>query len=131
MRPEPKRRIDTNAAAGPRAGLQSAFANLDLGNLPPAPEPPAAPAAALPTWKLGRVVLSRETAHRGGKTVIVVDDFATHLPASVIESVAKKLRQGCGCGGTIRGRTIEVQGNDVGKIRTLLEGEGFAVAGIR
>ena len=29
----------------------------------------------------------RETARRGGKTVIVVDDFASHLPDTVIEAV--------------------------------------------
>lgn len=131
MRPEPKPRIDTNAAAQPRAGLNAAFGALDLPNLPAGPE--AAPPAGAPlrTWKMGRVVLRRETAHRGGRTVIVVHDFATHLPLSVIETVAKKLRGACGCGGTIRERTIEIQGDQPGKIRALLEAEGFQVAGVR
>jgi translation initiation factor 1 len=133
MRQEPKRRIDTNAARSPRAGLHAAFAGLDL---PGAPEPapastPPAPAPALPTWKLGRVVLRREVAKRAGKTVIVVDDFATHLPLSVIDATAKKLRQACGCGGTVRGRAIEIQGDQPAKIRAFLEGEGFAVAGLK
>lgn len=131
MRPPPKRRIETAAAAQPRDGLNAAFANLSLPDLPPAPAGPAPAAAPLPTWKMGRVVLRRETAHRGGKTVIVVDDFATHLPGSVIETVARKLRQACGCGGTVRGRAVEMQGEQVGKIRALLESEGFQVAGVR
>jgi len=131
MRPEPKRRIDTNAAANPTAGLNAAFAKLDLPNLPVGPEPVPKPAAPQEIWKMGRVVLRRETAHRSGRTVIVVDDFATHLPLSVIEKMAKKLRQACGCGGTVRERTIEIQGDQPAKIRALLEAEGFQVAGVR
>lgn len=133
MRPE-KKRIDTNAAQSPREGLNSAFAGLNLSNLPSGPAegpPPAASAPAKAEWKLGRVVLRKETAHRGGKTVIVVDDFASHLPASVIETMAKKLRQACGCGGTVRERSIEIQGDQPAKIRELLESEGFQVAGVR
>lgn len=130
MSQEPKRRIDTNAAAG-RAGLNSAFSTIALPNLPPgpAPAPPAAP--PLPVWKLGRVVLRRELAQRAGKTVIVVDQFATHLPLSVIETMAKKLRRTCGCGGTVRERMIEIQGDQPAKIRAVLEGEGFEVGGVK
>jgi translation initiation factor 1 len=130
MRPEPKRRIDTNAAAQ-RGGLNPAFANLDLPDLPAGSPLPPPPAPALPVWKLGRVVLRRELARRGGKTVIVVHDFATHLPLSVIEATAKKLRHACGCGGTVRDRTIEVQGDQAARIRDFLEGEGFQVAGVK
>jgi translation initiation factor 1 len=130
MRPEPKRRIETNAA-NQQGGLNAAFAGLDVPNLPAGPEAPAQPAPALPVWKLGRVVLRRELARRGGKTVIVIHDFASHLPLSVIESTAKKLRQACGCGGTVRDRTIEIQGDQPGKIRAFLESEGFQVAGVK
>ena len=131
MRPEPKRRIDTNSGAQPRAGLNAAFGSLDLPNLPAGPQSGTARPAPLPTWKMGRVVLRRETARRGGKTVLVIHDFATHLPLSVIETVAKKLRTACGCGGTVRERTIEMQGDQAGKIRELLEAEGFQVAGVK
>ena len=131
MRPEPKKRIDTSGPRSPLGGLGDAFAGMKLPNLP-APEPSIAPEKpAEPLWKMGRVVLRRETAHRGGKTVIVVDDFATHLPPSVIENVAKKLRAGCGCGGTVKERRIEVQGDQPAKVRAILEGEGFEVAGVR
>ena len=131
MSQAPKRRIETNAAASGRAGLNPAFASIDLANLPagPAPVPPAA--AALPVWKPGRVVLRRELAQRAGKTVIVVDQFATHLPLSVIETMAKKLRRTCGCGGTVRDRMIEIQGDQPAKIRAVLEAEGFEVAGVK
>ena len=138
MRPEPKKRIDTNAAETSRPLLNAAFSGLDLPGLPAAPDvdpnatekatPPAAPEKL---WKMGRVVLRREKAHRGGKTVIVVHDFATHLPLSVIESVAKKIRAACGCGGTVKDRTIEIQGDQPARIRAALEAEGFQVAGVR
>jgi translation initiation factor 1 len=131
MRPEPKKKIDTSVPQSPLAELGNAFAGMNLSNLP-ACDPPKAPATeAEPLWKRGRVVLRRETAHRGGKTVIVVDDFDTHLPAFVIEKVAKKLRAGCGCGGTVKERRIEIQGDQSAKVRAILEGAGFQVAGVR
>jgi translation initiation factor 1 len=82
-------------------------------------------------FKLGRVVLRRETAHRGGKTVVVVDQFAPNISLKQIQALAKKLRSACGCGGTTKERSIEVQGNHIDKIRQLLEEEGFRVAGVR
>jgi translation initiation factor 1 (eIF-1/SUI1) len=36
----------------------------------------------------------------------------------------------CGCGGTTRERAIEIQGDQPGRIRELLEQEGFRVAGV-
>ncbi len=126
-----KKHIDTNAAQSPRLGLNAAFANLNAGDLPPGPATAPAPDAPQAIWKMGRVVLRKETARRGGKTVIVVDDFATHLPESVIEKIGKKLRQTCGCGGTVKGRKIEVQMDQPARIRSALEAEGFEVAGIR
>jgi len=127
-RPQPAR-ISTDAAV--QSGLHSAFAQLKIDSLPPVPERKVPTAPADPAWKMGRVVLQRQTAHRGGKTVIVVRDFATHLPASVIERVAKKLRAACGCGGTVRDRTVEVQGDQPARIRAWLESEGFEVGGVR
>lgn len=79
----------------------------------------------------GRVVLRRETAHRGGKTVIVIHEFASFISTQAIEDLARKLRQLCGCGGTTRERMIEVQGDHAAKIRSILEQEGFRVAGVR
>jgi len=81
--------------------------------------------------KFGRVVLRREKAHRGGKTVIVVHDFGSHITGAQIERLATKLKKACGSGGTIKDRTIEIQGDQPGKIRELLEAEGFQVAGVK
>lgn len=132
MRPEPKKRIDTSGTNTPLASLGSAFAGMNLPDLPAGEgtEPQQKPQPE-PLWKMGRVILRKEKAHRGGKTVIVVDDFATHLPLSVIEATAKKLRAACGCGGTVKDRRIEVQGDQPGKVRAILEAEGFQVAGVK
>lgn len=115
--------------------INNPFADLQIDNLPlgerigAAAPLPLEPASAKKTR--GRVVLRKETAHRGGKTVIVIHDFATFISTSSIEDLARKLRHACGCGGTTRQRTIEIQGNHVAKIRALLEQEGFHVAGIK
>ena len=129
---EEKKRLDTHAAQSPRTGLNTAFAGLAVPNLPAGPAP-ASVTSEKPqaVWKMGRVVLRKETARRGGKTVIVIHDFATHLPQSVIETVAKQLRHTIGCGGAVKGRTIEMQGNQPEKIRAALEGQGFQVAGVK
>jgi translation initiation factor 1 len=111
------------------AGLAPALENL---NVPLAENLSAAPLDSNePVWKMGRVLLRRETAHRGGKTVVIVYDFATHLPLSQIEKVAKKLRAACSTGGTIKDRTIEIQGDQVAKVRATLEAEGFVVGGVK
>ena len=132
MPPAPRKRLDTTGPQAPLGGLDAAFAGLTLpDDLPAAPPAPPASAPAAATWKMGRVVLRREKAHRGGKTVIVIDDFATHLPPSVIETVARKVRAACGCGGTVRDRRVEIQGDQPAKIRALLVAEGFQVAGVK
>jgi translation initiation factor 1 len=113
----------------PQPELNNPFAGLRMEGLPPGPEPPPVKPATRKAG-LGRVVLRRETAHRGGKTVIVVHDFAPSIPLHVIEELGRKLRNACGCGGTTRQRAIELQGNQVARIRSLLEEEGFKVAGI-
>ena len=131
MRPAPKKRIDTGPEQSPLTGMDAAFAGLSV---PVAPDgtPPAAPSApSASAWKMGRVVLRREKAHRGGRTVIVIDDFATHLPLSVLETVARKVRAACGCGGTVKDRRVEVQGDQPAKVRAVLAAEGFQVAGVK
>jgi translation initiation factor 1 len=124
---KPKKRIEVNAKQKPLTDLREV--EINWPNLPAGPE--ESPDVSESLWKLGRVVLRRERAHRGGKTVIVIDHFATHLPISVLEKAAKKIRLACGCGGTVKYRTIEIQGDQPGKIRAILEAEGFLVAGVK
>ena len=120
------------SSVGGAPQLNSPFAGLQIAGLPPGPATvaPSASQAAARKPKLGRVVLRRETAHRGGKVVIVIDDFAPHIGMAFIEELGRRLRNACGCGGTIRQRAIELQGNQPARIRAFLEEEGFQVAGI-
>jgi translation initiation factor 1 len=115
MRQNPKKRIQTAGPTSPLAKLGDALPEMELPK--ESNQSPPTEKTATPLWKLGRVVLRRETAHRGGKTVIVVDQFATHLPLSLIETIARRIRVSCGCGGSIKGRTIELQGDQPARVR--------------
>lgn len=135
MRSEKQKRIATDPQQQGLAELGNALAGLNLGPLPPAPEtpsPPVKPDAGKPDkpGKLGRVVLRRETAHRGGRTVIVIHDFPPAITASALGDLARDLRRAIGTGGTVCDRTIEMQGDQPGKIRAFLEKLGYHVAGV-
>ena len=105
--------------------MNNPFGQLSSDGLPPGPDLPVRQP------KLGRVVLRRERAHRGGKTVIVIHDFAPQITGKRIEELATMLKKSCGCGGTLKGREIEIQGDQPGRIRAVLEAEGFQVAGVK
>jgi translation initiation factor 1 len=122
-----KTRIDIS---GQQSALQSPFAALQLEDLPDAPPQPEREMAVAAPTKMGRVVLRREKAQRGGKTVVVVSDFEDRIPDAEIEDLAKKARQACGCGGTVRGREIELQGDNAPKVRSFFASAGFRVAGV-
>jgi translation initiation factor 1 len=115
------------------AGLANPFASLNVEGLPTretsSPSSPEPAKEAKPS-KYGRVVLRREKAHRGGKTVIVIHDFAPNISYDYIEKLSGRLKAACGCGGTTKERTIEIQGDQPGRIREFLEAEGFKVAGV-
>lgn len=119
------KRIPVSGSAQPLA--VNPFAGLDLGPLPAGPE--VDPTSRQPR-KRGRVVLRREKSQRGGKTVIVVGDFATHLSVAEIDDLARRAKQACGCGGTVAGREIELQGEDSSRVRRFFEAEGFKVDGV-
>ena len=123
-----KQKLDLSPSG---AGLANPFAALSASGLPAGPEtPPAKPDAVAKPSKFGRVVLRREKAHRGGKTVIVIHDFAPNISYAYIESLAGKLKSACACGGTAHERVIEIQGDQPARIRAFLEQEGFQVAGV-
>jgi translation initiation factor 1 len=119
---------------GPSGGMGGAFANLELTGLPdfePVAQASSCGGGVQRTPSPGRVVLSRLTAHRGGKTVLVLDGFGPQHTDAAIEALAKQLRAGCGCGGTVRGRVVELQGDQPGRVREWMESRGFQVAGVK
>jgi translation initiation factor 1 len=72
----------------------------------------------------GRLDIKRTTAGRGGKTVTIVTGF-TGIGLPEKESLAKKMRNACGCGGTVKDGEIEIQGDQREKIAQILTDAGF------
>ena len=124
MAREQKQRIATAAAPELRT---NPFAALDLGPLRDAPVEPAA--AQLPPIKepKERLLLRRSTAHRGGKTVLVLEGFSPAWNAPKLESLLHELKTSLGCGGKIEENTLELQGELADRLIPLLESRGFAV----
>ncbi len=118
--------------SGPQAPLQNPFAALSSEGLPEgaiAESAPVAPSAPVGKKK-PRIVLRREKSQRGGKTVVVVSQLPTHLSPPEIENLCRTARKGLGCGGTVQNREIELQGDQVDRVRAFFEKEGFTVGGV-
>lgn len=99
----------------------------------PAPDPESEPSApASGAARRGRVVLARETKHRGGKAVVIVRGLP-QLPAwdaAAIEQLAKELKRALGCGGTVEDGEIVVQGDRPAQVAEWLRAQGFRVDGV-
>jgi len=107
---------------------QNPFGALSGAGLPTASQSVNQPAAkavtVAPARNRGRVDIKRTTAGRGGKTVTIVTGFVgIGLPEK--ESLAKKMRNACGCGGTVKDGEIEIQGDQRDKIAQILSAAGF------
>jgi translation initiation factor 1 len=108
---------------------QNPFGALNAAGLP-ATKPASAPAstgrsgAAKPEKNRGRVDIKRTTAGRGGKTVTLVTGF-TGIGLPEKESLAKKMRAACGCGGTVKDGEIEIQGDQRETVARILSEAGF------
>jgi translation initiation factor 1 (eIF-1/SUI1) len=100
---------------------------------PSAPVRETKPASNKP---LGRVVMRRETKHRGGKAVIVISGFEAvrGFDSEALAALAKRLKQALGCGGTVEekqgAREIVLQGDKPAKVAELLRAQGFRVDGV-
>lgn len=112
---------------GGQALGQNPFAALSGAGLPAGPKP-AVGGSSLPEARAqrnrGRVDVRRETGGRGGKTVTVIDGF-TGIGLPEKEQLAKKLRAACGCGGTVKDGTIEIQGDQRETVARILSEAGF------
>jgi translation initiation factor 1 len=123
-----KKRIPTD---GGQAFGQNPFAGLNIEGLPPAADEPnaatAPPVSSGPAPKRksrGRVDILRQKAHRGGKTVTVVQGFVgIGLPEK--EQLAKAMQRTCGTGGTVKEGRIEIQGDKRTEVARILSDAGF------
>ena len=87
----------------------------------------AAPPAKKAVIKTSATVvrLGRETKGRRGKGVTTVADLP--LDEAGLLEFAATLKQRCGTGGTVRGGTIEIQGDQRDRLAAVLEGMGYRV----
>ncbi|MBT3320755.1 MAG: stress response translation initiation inhibitor YciH [Anaerolineae bacterium] len=69
--------------------------------------------------------LHRESKGRKGKGVSLVKNLM--LNEKDMKVLAKKLKQGCGSGGTIKNGIIEIQGDHRDKMAELLEKLGYKI----
>jgi len=81
------------------------------------------PKATIPTDGIIRIF--RETKGRKGAGVSIVKGF--DLNTADIKAIAKRLKQVCGSGGTVKDGTIEIQGDHRDIIKTQLEKDGHTV----
>jgi len=73
----------------------------------------------------GVVRVGRETKGRKGKGVTVITGVP--LPDDELSELARKLKQLCGAGGTVRDGVIEIQGEHRDKLVEALQKEGWTV----
>jgi translation initiation factor 1 len=71
------------------------------------------------------VYLHRESSGRGGKAVSLVKNLV--LSENDLKALAKRLKQDCGTGGTIKDGIIEIQGEHREKIAEVLRKLGYKV----
>ncbi|CNH35465.1 translation initiation factor Sui1 [Yersinia aldovae] len=73
----------------------------------------------------GIVRIQRQTSGRKGKSVCLI----TGIDSSdeMLEKLAAELKKKCGCGGSIKGGVIEIQGDKRDLLKHLLEAKGMKV----
>lgn len=69
----------------------------------------------------GKLRVKKEVKGRGGKAVSVVEG----LPKSVLKDVAQTLKRKLGTGGSVKGTTIEIQGDRKPEILEVLKQLGY------
>jgi translation initiation factor 1 len=71
------------------------------------------------------IYLHRETSGRRGNAVTLVKNLV--LSTDDLKTLARKLKQECGTGGTIKEGVIEIQGEQREKIADILQKLGYKV----
>ncbi|MCB9681062.1 MAG: translation initiation factor [Alphaproteobacteria bacterium] len=113
---------------GGGSSLGDLFGALGVKASAPAasPAPTPAPAAAVPVPGApdlsGKVVLRRSKKGRGGKTATLVQGVGGGPVA--LDTLAKTLRKQLGCGSSVDGDDVVVQGDQVDRVAAALEAMG-------
>ena len=72
-----------------------------------------------------QIVYLHRASGRGGKAVALVKNLV--LSTENLKALAKKLKQECGTGGTIKDGVIEIQGEQQEKVANVLRKLGYKV----
>ena len=125
MAREKKQRIATDAAPELRT---NPFASLEIqGRASPSGDTGIPPVTSGSTQPTERLLLRRSTAHRGGKTVLILEGFSPPWNAAKLDNLLRELKTSLGCGGKVEARTVELQGELADRLVPLLESRGFSV----
>lgn len=73
----------------------------------------------------GIVRIQRQVSGRKGSGVCVISGL--DLPDDELKKLAAELKKRCGCGGSVKEGTIEIQGEKRELLKQLLEQKGFKV----
>lgn len=121
-----KNKIATDGAC--ESLVDNPFAGLSADGLPPAKHPPVASTSAKKPEpkKRGRVDIRREKSGRGGKWVTVVaGEGFLHIAPRELETLLQKWKGQCACGGTIKGKVLEIQGDQRDYVARELTAMGY------
>ena len=72
-----------------------------------------------------RVEVRREKAGRGGKKVTTLKAFPSYTSTKTLELMTSEFKKLCACGGTLKGRVIELQGDVCDRVCDKLKADGF------
>ena len=61
--------------------------------------------------------------------MVVVSQLPTHLSPPELENLCRDTRKALGCGGSLQGREIELQGDQPDRVRAHFEKLGYLVVG--
>jgi translation initiation factor 1 len=102
----------------------SPFAQLEAlrDKLPQGTRPATNPATSAAPKAPTRAVVRMERKQRGGKEVTVVEKLA--LPPDELARWCRELKQALGCGGSVEGDTIVLQGDLRSRLERLLQDRG-------
>lgn len=120
-----RRREDRSQAT--EGSFERPFAKL-AGLKPALPEGrprEEAPARAAPAASPARKAIVRRTsAGRGGKTVTLVERLS--LPPERLDEVARELKKALGCGASVEGDVVVLQGDQAERARAFVLERGLA-----
>jgi translation initiation factor 1 len=126
MTKEPPRggRQSSAPAVSPKAGGASPFAGLEAlrASLPAGPSEAAAATAEAKPKGPARAVVRMERKGRGGKEVTVVEKL--ELRPAELETWCRDLKQALGCGGSVDGDAIVLQGDLRARVPAVLTARG-------